>query len=138
MSRTQILVTTFFSRVRKPKLLIAANAAKGLKLWMENEEIDQDVCVRWFQLGRTAEYYRGRPGDLDASLLRVVPDAPRTSAAFPPSWDWAVVATDGALSKQTSGASRRPRVCTQPYSRLAETAVRTHNILRRNAQRADA
>ncbi|KAK3913347.1 Putative ankyrin repeat protein, partial [Frankliniella fusca] len=49
------------------------------------DELAQD------NLGRSPEHYKNKPGDLDAALLRVVPDAPRTSAAYPPNWDWSVI-----------------------------------------------
>ncbi|XP_052120045.1 uncharacterized protein LOC113205649 isoform X2 [Frankliniella occidentalis] len=53
------------------------------------DELAQD------NMGRTPEHYKSKPADLDAGLLRVVPDAPRTSAAYPPNWDWSVI-TDPA------------------------------------------
>ncbi|KAE8750583.1 hypothetical protein FOCC_FOCC002563 [Frankliniella occidentalis] len=55
------------------------------------------------KMGRTPEHYKSKPADLDAGLLRVVPDAPRTSAAYPPNWDWSVI-TDPAARE---GASLR-------------------------------
>ncbi|XP_068082154.1 uncharacterized protein [Anabrus simplex] len=38
--------------------------------------------------GKPATYYRHRPGEIDGSLLKVIPDAPRTASVFPPAWDW--------------------------------------------------
>ncbi|KAJ1527016.1 hypothetical protein ONE63_008560 [Megalurothrips usitatus] len=49
------------------------------------DELAQD------HMGRTPEHYKNKPSDLDASLLRVVPDAPRTASNYPPGWDWNVI-----------------------------------------------
>lgn len=38
---------------------------------------------------RPPEHYRNKPSDLDRSLLRVIPEAPRTPRS-PPNFDWAM------------------------------------------------
>lgn len=35
-----------------------------------------------------ASYYRQNPKELPSKVLEVIPDAPRTSVTFPPTWDW--------------------------------------------------
>ncbi|XP_046994004.1 uncharacterized protein LOC124606083 [Schistocerca americana] len=68
--------------------------------------------------GRPAAWYRAHPGELDAKLLSVIPEAPRTASVVPPGWDWRIAGGGAGAAAGVAAAVAASEAPTAPASQV--------------------
>ncbi|XP_049958096.1 uncharacterized protein LOC126474660 [Schistocerca serialis cubense] len=68
--------------------------------------------------GRPAAWYRAHPGELDARLLSVIPEAPRTASVVPPGWDWRIAGGGAGAAAGVAAAVAASEAPTAPASQV--------------------